>query len=205
MQSIRIGSPAVPNNNSISNWRIGISANKIIGLNIDNNSISSNYAGIYVARCSNLKINNNMIRQFRTGVHCYDNSGNIEINNNYFNYPITPDVIKNTAIRVENPSSNSIDLRIESNWIFNATTGILCRNVPKAIVGKRNRIYFFADNSTLTTLGFNEAISLENCNDSYVLLNEVYRYIDPDPSMPEIMRNFNRQNDECVCLWKQPS
>ncbi|MBL0031303.1 MAG: T9SS type A sorting domain-containing protein [Bacteroidetes bacterium] len=191
LQSIRIGSPAVPNNNSISNWRIGISANKIIGLNIDNNSISSNYAGIYVARCSNLKINNNMIRQFRTGIHCYDNSGNIEINTNYFNYPITPDVIKNTAIRVENPSSNSIDLRIESNWIFNATTGILCRNVPKAIVGKRNRIYFFADNSTLTTLGFNEAISLENCNDSYVLLNEVYRYIDPDPSMPEIMRGIS--------------
>ncbi len=93
-----------------------------------------------------------MIRQFRTGIHCYDNSGNIEINTNYFNYPITPDVIKNTAIRVENPSSNSIDLRIESNWIFNATTGILCRNVPKAIVAK-NRIYFFADNSTLTTLG----------------------------------------------------
>ncbi len=191
MQTIRIGSPAVTNNNSISNWGTGVLAKKLVTINVENNSISNNSMGVQAEQCSIIRINQNMIRNFRTGIQCYNNTGTIGIKDNYFNYPIVPDVTKNSAIRVENPTSNAINLNIEANWIFNSSTGILCRNVPKAVIGKTNRIYYYAPNSTLATFGINEAISLENCNDSYVLLNNVYRYIDPDPSMPEIMRGIS--------------
>lgn len=191
MQTIRIGNPAVTNNNSISNWGTGVLAKKIVTIRVENNSISNNSMGVQAEQCRFIRINQNMIRNFRTGIQCYNNTGTIGISANYFNYPIVPDVTKNSAIRVENPTSNAINLNIEANWIFNSSTGILCRNVPKAIIGKANRIYFYAPNSTLATIGFNEAISVENCNDSYVLLNNVYRYIDPDPAMPEIMRGIS--------------
>ncbi len=202
-QTVQIGSNLNFGSNTINDWSMGISLEKLISASVQNNLINLTNTGIYETRCAIASFDHNTINRFRFGIQCYDNVGQIQIKENTFDLIIAQaPAIKNTAIRVENPSSYALtSLRIELNTIWNSTTGILCRNVPKAIVGKGNHIYMIAPNSVIPNFGNFDAISLQNCEGAYALLNEIYRFENPDPALATYLRGISIDNTKLAYLY----
>lgn len=184
---------------------VAAGSNNIIGepSSFGDNFFNNYYHGLESDNNYGTIAENNSFQECLVGVHFF-NVDVSQISENYIsNYTLSPQVYQDMKIGIDVEGTGTEASSIDWNYVLNYTTGIHVRNIPKANVGKTNNIFIMTSNADV--LAYNpltlRGIYLENCPNSTVVMNEIYRFEDPDPAIHSWIRGIEVEATQSTAVY----